>query len=42
MPQIFKRKGSPFYYARWQTDGEDCVVSTKVRQRKNALDKLGE
>src|SRR5678815_4699223 len=42
MPQIFKRKGSPFYYARWQFDGQDFVVSTKERQRKNALDRLGE
>lgn len=40
MPQVFKRPGRPFYYARWQHDGKDYLRSTQETDRKKALEKL--
>ena len=40
MPYVFKRKGSPFYYARWQQQGKDLVVSTKTKDRRQAEEEL--
>jgi len=37
MPKVFKRKGSPFYYARFQLDGQDHMLSTGTTNRNQAL-----
>ena len=36
MPQVFKRRGSPNYYARFQVDGQDYVLSTGTAKRSEA------
>lgn len=38
--QIFKRKGRPGYYARWQIGGEDFVRGTGETSRAKALEAL--
>ena len=38
--QIFKRKGRPGYYARWQIGGEDFVRATGETSRSKALESL--
>jgi integrase len=42
MPYVFKRAGSPFYYARFQLNGHDEVISTKCKKRSDAETKLAE
>lgn len=40
MPQVFRRTGSPFWYARWQLNGKDHVVSTRKRKKQDAETEL--
>ena len=37
MATIFKRKGSRFYYARFQVNGKDYCVSTRETTRAKAV-----
>src|SRR5262245_49147602 len=36
MAHVFKRSGSPYWYARWQYRGKDFTVSTKKRSKPEA------
>ena len=36
MPQVFKRRGSPYFYARFQVDGKDYMQSTGTANHKEA------
>jgi len=40
MPNVFKRKGSPHYYARFQYKGRDYCISTATANRTEALAKM--
>ncbi|HBA85037.1 MAG TPA: hypothetical protein DCZ95_13165 [Verrucomicrobia bacterium] len=40
MATIFKREGSPYYYARFQVRGKDCTLSTEKTNRNEALDEM--
>ena len=40
MPNLTKRPGSPFWYARFQHKGKDIRVSTEESHRSAALAKL--
>ena len=40
MPQLLKRKGSQFYYARFQLNGKDRWLSTEETDSKKARKKL--
>lgn len=37
MATVFKRKGSDFYYARFQIEGKDFALSTKKKKRREAM-----
>ena len=40
MGYLFKRKKSHFWYARWQVNGKEHVVSTKRSDRAQAAAQL--
>jgi len=40
MGYLFKRKRSKFWYARWQANGQEHIVSTKCRDRSEAAAQL--
>ena len=40
MATVIKRKGSPFYYARFQINGQDFTLTTGKKKRGEALDKM--
>jgi integrase/recombinase XerD len=42
MAQILKRKGSPFWYARFEHGGKAYLISTKTTSRRKALKALEE